>query len=90
MSSPLNCTPVQISASGNVRAASCNLAGIFVSAASGTPTITIYDDVASGTTKKVVDTFPVVAGQWYPLPFLFLNGINIVLGGTVSATVAVA
>lgn len=77
----------QISASGNVRNTSGGMLGIFVSAASATPTITIYDDAATGTTTKLVDTFTPVAGTWYPLPFAFANGLNVVLGGTVSATV---
>lgn len=78
----------QITGSGNVVPGDGILGGIFVSAASGTPTITIYDDAATGTTTKIVDTFTPVAGQWYPLPFAFSKGLNVVIGGTVSATVA--
>lgn len=77
----------QVSASGNVWSQSAALEGIFVSAASATPTITVYDDSATGTTTKIVDTFTPVAGTWYPLPFYALKGINVVLGGTVSCTV---
>lgn len=77
----------QISANGNVCANDGILGGIFVSAASATPTITIYDDAAAGTTTKIVDTFTPVAGTWYPLPFAFSKGLNVVIGGTVSATV---
>lgn len=77
----------QISASANLRSTSGGMLGIFVSAASATPTITIYDDASTGTTTKLVDTFTPVAGTWYPLPFAFANGLNVVLGGTVSATV---
>lgn len=79
----------QIAAGTNqVRVKPGQLLGIFVSAASGGPTITVYDDAAAGTTKKIVDTFTPTAGQFYPLPFAFLNGLYIVLGGTVSCTVA--
>lgn len=77
----------QISASGNVCANDGILGGIFVSAASATPTITIYDDSANGTATKIVDTFTPVAGEWYPLPFAFSKGLNVVVDGTVSATV---
>ncbi|WP_103852151.1 hypothetical protein [Burkholderia pseudomallei] len=77
----------QIAASGNICANDGILGGIFVSAASATPTITIYDDAAVGTTTKLVDTFTPTPGQWYPLPFAFSKGLNVVLGGTVSATV---
>lgn len=77
----------QISVSGNLRNTSGGMLGIFVSAASATPTITIYDDAGTGTTTKLVDTFTPVAGTWYPLPFAFAAGLNVVLGGTVSCTV---
>lgn len=77
----------QITASGNVCANDGILGGIFVSAASATPTITVYDDPATGTSTKIVDTFTPVAGTWYPLPFAFSKGINVVISGTVSATV---
>lgn len=78
----------QIAASGNVYAQPAALHGIFVSSASATPTITVYDDAATGTAKKMVDTFTPVAGQFYPLPFRALKGLNVVISGTVSCTVA--
>lgn len=80
----------QVSASGNVSAGPGVLGGIFVSAASASPTITVYDDAATGTGTKLVDTFTPVAGQFYPMPFGFANGCNVVIAGTVSCTVAVA
>jgi hypothetical protein len=79
--------PKVVSASGNVKVGSGALLGIFVSAASSTPTIAVYDDAATGTTTKIVDTFTPVAGTWYPLPIGVNAGINVVIGGTVSATV---
>lgn len=72
---------------GNVAPNCAALLGIFVSAASATPTITVYDDHATGTTTKIVDTFTPVAGTYYKLPFRALKGLNVVLGGTVSCTV---
>lgn len=80
----------QISATGNVSALPANLIGIFVSAATATPTITVYDDAATGTSTKIVDTFTPTAATWYPLPFSASKGLYVVLGGTVSATVAFA
>lgn len=77
----------QIAASGNVCAIDGIMGGIFVSAASSTPTITVYDDPATGTGTKIVDTFTPVAGTWYPMPFAFSKGLNVVISGTVSATV---
>ena len=63
--------------------------GIFVSAASSTPTIAIYDAQTASTSIKVIDTFTPVAATNYN----FMDGINtefgiyIVVGGTVSCTV---
>ena len=79
-----------IAASGNVSALPANLLGIFVSNATTTPTITIYDDAATGTTTKVVDTFTPVSGTWYPIPVSMSKGINVVISGAVSATVVFA
>ena len=77
----------QISASANLCKLPCSLGGIFVSAASSTPTITIYDDPATGTGLKLVDTFTPVAGTWYFLPFRCTAGLYVVISGTVSCTV---
>lgn len=79
--------PKQLSATANVRATQGGLVGIFVSAASATPTITVYDDAATGTSTKIVDTFTPAASTWYPLPIGVANGIYVVISGTVSATV---
>lgn len=84
----------QLSASAQIVVASggtaCGgaLVGIFVSAASATPTITVYDDSGTGTTTKIVDTFTPAAGTYYKLPFKFSKGLYVAIGGTVSATVA--
>lgn len=79
--------PKLVTASGNVRASQGALLGIWVSAASATPTLAVYDDAATGTTTKIIDTFTPVAGTWYLMPIGVSNGINVVVGGTVSATV---
>jgi hypothetical protein len=79
-----------VSASGNVKASQGALLGIFVSAASATPTITIYDDAATGTSIPLVSVFTPVAGTWYTIPTGFANGLNVVIGGTVSCTVVYA
>ena len=78
----------QLAASANVKSSQGALLGIFVSAATTTPTITIYDDTATGTTTKIVDTFTPVAGTWYPIPVSFATGLYVVISGTVSATVS--
>jgi hypothetical protein len=74
---------------GNISVGPTALQGIFVSSASGTPTITIYDDAATGTTTPIVPTFTPVAGTYYPLPFRALNGLNVVIGGTVTGVAGI-
>lgn len=78
----------QVSATGNVFNNPCVLKGIFVSAASATPTITVYDSATTTTSAKIVDTFTPVAGTFYEMPFKCNSGCYIVISGTVSATVA--
>ena len=77
----------QLSATGNVSAYPCKIVGIFVSSASSTPTITVYDSATTTTTAKVVDTFTPVAATYYTIPASVATGLYIVIGGTVSATV---
>lgn len=66
------------------------LGGIFVSAASATPTITVYDNSTASTTgaATIVSVFTPTAATWYPLPFAFTKGLYIVISGTVACTVA--
>lgn len=78
----------QMSASANVRSSAGRLGGIFVSAASAAPTITVYDSASTGTSTKIVDTFTPVAGTWYAMPFEATAGVYVVISGTVSCTVA--
>lgn len=80
----------QITATGNVSPISGVILGIFVSSASSTPTITVYDSATTTTTTKIVDTFTPSAGTYYQFPVGTQNGIYVVLGGTVSATVVFA
>lgn len=80
-------TPKQLSATANVCNSDGILGGVFCSSSTA-GTLTIYDDAATGTTTKIVDTFTLVAGTWYPLPLGVANGIYCVVGGTASITVA--
>ena len=75
----------QFTGSGNVCAIDGILGGIFVSSTTA-GTVTIYDDPATGTATKIVDTVTLAVG-WNPMPFAFSKGLNIVVGGTLSATV---
>lgn len=81
----------QISASANIKPMAGKLKGIFVSAASATPTITVYDSANTSTSDpKVLDTFTPAAATSYLLPLdgaYTKNGIYVVISGTVSATI---
>ena len=77
----------QITATGNVAPIASDLLGVFVSAASGTPTITVYDSATTTTTAPIVSVFTPVAATYYPIPASASSGIYVVIGGTVSATV---
>lgn len=80
-----------LTATALVKVGEGGIAGIFVSTASSTPTITVYDElVSSGTTTKIVNTFTPVAGQYYPMPFAFKNGLVVAISGTVTCTVGFA
>jgi hypothetical protein len=64
------------------------LLGIWVSAASATPTITIYNSATTTTADPISAVFTPVASTWYPLPVAFSDGLYIVISGTVGATVS--
>jgi hypothetical protein len=79
-----------ITASTNIKPMAGKLKGIFVSAASSTPTIAVYDSAAATTTDVILDTFTPVAATSYLLPLdgaYAKNGIYVAIGGTVKATV---
>jgi len=79
-----------ITASANIKPMAGKLKGIFVSAASGTPTIAVYDSAAATTTNIILNTFTPVNATSYMLPLdgaYAKNGIYVVIGGTVNATI---
>ena len=79
-----------ITASKQIKVGAGKLKGIFVSSASGTPTITVYD-VQTGTATTMVGTFTPVGATYYPMGNFdgayFNQGLNVVISGTVAATV---
>jgi hypothetical protein len=80
-----------ISATSQVKPAAGKLNGIFVSSASGTPTITVYDSFASSTSDPVViATFTPTANTMHNFfqGLYFNKGLYIVIGGTVAATIS--
>ncbi len=78
---------VNVATAGGAAAGYGYLRGIFVSSASGSPTITVYDEPAAGTTTKIIDTFVPVAGTFYSLPAKYRTGCNVVIAATCSVTI---
>ena len=76
-----------ISASANICPRQCDMVGIFVSAASATPTITVYDSSSTTTTDPIVTVFTPVAATYYAIPASVESGIYIVISGTVNCAV---
>ena len=79
-----------ISASANIKPMAGKLKGIFVSSASATPTITVYDSAAATTTKTILGTFTPAAATSYILPLdgaYARDGLYVVISGTVTATI---
>jgi ABC-type nitrate/sulfonate/bicarbonate transport system substrate-binding protein len=79
-----------ISASANIKTSAGKLKGIFVSAASSTPTITVYDSAATTTTRTILGVFTPTAATSYVLPLdgaYAKDGIYVVISGTVTATI---
>lgn len=86
----MSSTYAQLSATTQVKPMAAKLKGVFVSAASSTPTITVYDSAVSSTgDAKIIDTFTPVAGTNYNFfdGVYASKGLYVVIGGTVSATV---
>jgi hypothetical protein len=80
-----------ITATAQIKASAGKLNGIFVSSASSTPTITVYDSSASSASDPVVlATFTPTGNTMHNFfQSLFVNkGIYVVISGTVSATIS--
>jgi hypothetical protein len=80
-----------ISATTQIKVEAGKLNGIFVSSASSTPTITVYDSFKSSNSDPVVlATFtPTGNTNLNFYPGIYVNkGIYVVISGTVSATIA--
>ena len=75
-----------VSATANIATRSVDLIGIFVSAASATPTITVYDSATTTTNDPIVTVFTPVAATFYPIPASTKSGLYIVISGTVNCT----
>ncbi len=79
----------QSAATNQTKVGAGKLIGIFVSAASASPTMVVYDTKNAATTKKILDTFTPVAGTMYyfgPNGIFFNDGLYFVIANTVSWT----
>lgn len=80
-----------ISATTQIKVSAGKLNGIFVSSASSTPTITVYDSFKSSNSDPVVlATFTPTGNTNHNFfPGIYANkGIYVVISGTVSATIS--
>lgn len=87
----MSSTYKQITATAQVKPSAGKLKGLFVSAASSTPTVTIYDSANFSTSDpKILDTFtPSAATNHNFYDGIYAkNGLYVVISGTVSATIA--
>lgn len=82
-------SPKNLSASANVMPRAGYVTGIWVSSASSTPTLAVYDSATTTTTAIIANTFTPIGGTWYPIPFRANSGVYVVIGGTVDCTVGV-
>jgi hypothetical protein len=91
MSAPLNVGGYkQFSATGNISTVPVSLLGFIIST-STSGTLTIYDDPATGTTIKAIDTTAALTGGTFvSMPISLSKGLYVVVGGTISATAVFA
>ena len=77
-----------LEATASIKKGAGKLKGIFVSAASSTPTITVYDTETNGTDVTVLGVFTPTAATNYNFydGLNTENGIYVVISGTVKAT----
>ena len=75
-----------LSASGQVKGSGGVLSGLFA-ASSSSGTAKVWDSTA-GSGKVLVNTFSLIDGTWYPLPFAFGTGCYVTIGGTADVTVS--
>ena len=85
----MSATSVGLSATGTLKRSPGKLKGWFVSTASGSPTVAIYDSNAASTSDpKLIDTFVPVAGANVALTgqdgIGFTNGLYVVIAATCS------
>ena len=79
--------PQNITSSTNIMPRSGYITGIWVASASSSGTLAVYDSATTTTSAIVANTFTPIAASWYPIPFRVVNGVYVVVAGTVDCTV---
>lgn len=80
-----------ISATNQIKRAAGKLNGIFVSGASGTPTITVYDSFSSSNSDPTILAVFTPTGNTmhnFYQGLYFNKGLYVVISGTVTATIS--
>jgi len=80
-------TPTNITATALIHDGPAGLLGIWVSSASATPTIKVWNNTAASG-GVIANTFIPVGGTFYPIPFYCSKGIFVTISGTVDCTVS--
>ena len=75
-----------ITASGNVSPIPTTVIGVLC-ATTSSGTVTLYDDAATGTGTPITGTITPAAGSFTPINAVTTKGLNVVVGGTINATV---
>jgi len=78
-----------ITASGNCSPIPCTVIG-FLCATTTSGTLTFYDDAGTGTGTPITGTITPAAGSFTPLYLATTKGLNVVVGGTINATIVYA
>lgn len=75
-----------LSATANVKSGQGAMLGVLcTSTTSGT--LTFYDSATTTTTNPLTGTLTLTAGQYYPIPATFADGLYVVLANTATFTV---
>lgn len=75
---------INLTAGQNISNTSGILGGFFVT--SGSPTIIIYDDAATGTAVTLTPSVSPTSIGYYPFPAKYSRGLNISMTGTAAVT----
>lgn len=73
-------------ASGNIKSGPGAILGIVV-ASSTAGTVALFDSAATDTNTLMLGTTALVGATYLPVNACFVNGLNIVVGGALNATV---